>query len=113
MAKKFRARARSFFKAKRRSSKGNSGDSIEKLAVGSAVYGVARPYVANLIPDIPQLQGYSDNVLLGIAGYLGAKKGSGMFKTAGKVVLMNEVFITSSKLMSGTQQQNSSGYIYG
>lgn len=96
------ARRRYFGKRKaRRSGKSFGGVSPVNVAIGSAVYGAARPYVANMIPDIPQLGGFSDNVVLGVAGYFLAKKGNGMMKTAGISILCNEAFIAGSKAMGG------------
>ncbi len=110
---RFKKAARRYFgrsKGRRSNSKG-SGMSVEKLAIGSALYGAARPYAINILPDLPQLGGYSDNILLGVGGYLAAKKGSGMIKTAGMVVLANEAFIAGNKLTSGGQISNSTIYI--
>ena len=100
--------------AKRRSSRSSASLSIEKLAIGSAAYGAVRPYAANMIPDIEMLGTYSDNVILGVAGYIAAKKGNGMIKTAGQVILANEAFLVGNKLASGLAPSGSNtGYVYG
>lgn len=107
-------RAVSRYFAKKRYSKSNTSLSVEKLAIGSAAYGAVRPYAANLIPDIDMIGVYSDNLILGVAGYLAAKKGSGMIKTAGQVVLANEAFLVGNKLASGLAPSGSNtGYVYG
>jgi hypothetical protein len=113
--KKFRARTKSrgFFRRNRRVSSKSSGMSVEKLALTSAGYGIARPYVANLIPDVVMLGGYSDNIILGVAGYLACKKGSGIIKTAGYSVLATEAFLVTSKYMSSSTGTQSSGFVYG
>ena len=108
----FKRKARRYAKrmfTKRARSRTSSGISVEKLAIGSAIYGGLRPYAANIIPDVAALNFggvTSDNLILGVAGYLAAKKGSGMIKTAGQVVLLNEAFIVGAKLSSGMTTSN-------
>lgn len=98
-------RARSFARRAvgkaRRFVRKESSINPEKLALTSGIYGAARPYVANMVPDIDALGGYSDNLILGGLAYLAAKKGSGMIKTAGVSVLSCEAFIAGNKLSQG------------
>jgi len=102
------ARRKYFGRKHKRSGRSFGGVSPVNIAIGSAVYGAARPYVANMIPDIPQLGGFSDNVILGVGGYLLAKKGNGMMKTAGISILANEAFIAGSKAIGGMTSSSSS-----
>lgn len=98
-------RARSFARRvagkARRFVKREASISPEKLALTSGIYGAARPYIANMVPDVDALGGYSDNLILGSIAYLAAKKGSGMIKTAGVSVLSCEAFIAGNKLAQG------------
>lgn len=98
--RKVRRYARKAFGKARRHSKSSSESPLE-MGLYSAGYGVVRQKAADFIPDVPMLQGYSDNIILGGIGYLAAKKGSGMIKKAGKAVLMNESFIAGAKAGQG------------
>lgn len=84
----------------------SSGLSPMELGIGSAIYGYARQPIANIVPDIPNVP-YSDNVVLGAAGFLAAWKGKGMIKKAGMVVLANEAFIAASRMSAGQQSSSS------
>jgi len=90
------ARRKSGFKGKK-----SGSVSPMEMALGSGMYGFARPMVANFIPDVSSIPN-SDNVLLGVAGYFAATKGSGLVKKAGYVVLANEAFIAASRMQAGT-----------
>jgi hypothetical protein len=99
--KKMRRAARRTYGRARRYSHSNKGLNPMEMAIGSAAYGVIRPTIANAIPDIQQLGGYSDNVILGGAAALAAWKGKGLIKKAGMIFLGNEAFIASSKAAQG------------
>lgn len=105
--RKMRRFARRGFKKVKKYSKSNSESPLE-IAAYSAVWGAARPYAANMMPDIPPLGAYSDNVVFGVLGYLAAKKGNGMIRKAGKVILINEAFIAGAKLSAGLTPSTSS-----
>ena len=111
--RKARRYARKAFRAVKSYAKRDKLNPIE-TAIGSAAYGAVRPYAANMIPDVPQLGAYSDNVILGGVGALAAWKGKGIVKKAGMIVLANESFIAGSKAMSGMNntgsQTSSSGW---
>lgn len=109
--RKMKRYARRAFGKARRYSKSNRESPIE-LGIYSAVYGAARTPISNMIPDVPQLGGYSDNLILGGIGFLAAKKGNGMIKKAGKVVLMNEAFLVGAKASSGLTGSSTSGNVY-
>lgn len=106
--------ARSNTMARRRSkkffgkSKGGSISPVE-MAIGSGIYGYARPTIANVVPDIAAIP-YSDNVILGAAGFLAAWKGKGIVKKAGMVVLANEAFIAASRMSAGQTTSNNGEY---
>jgi len=99
--RKARRYARRGFAAAKRYVKSDKMDPIT-MGVGSAAYGFARPYAANMIPDVPQLGQYSDNVVLGSLGALAAWKGKGIVKKAGMIVLANEAFIAGSRMNTGS-----------
>jgi len=110
--KKARRYGRRMFGRRTSSRKSNSSMSPLMVAGGSAAYAVVRPYAANIIPDIPQLGEYSDNVIIGAAGALAAWKGRGIVKKAGMIVLANESFIAASKATQGMSTQTGSSGIY-
>lgn len=109
-SKKTKTRGNTMAKRKGRF-RGKKGGSLSpmEMAIGSGIYGFGRPMVANMIPDVSSIPN-SDNVILGVAGYLAASKGSGMIKKAGMVVLANEAFIAASRMSAGTTQNNNTEY---
>lgn len=107
--RKMRRVARRGFAAAKRYVKSDKMNMVE-TAVGSATYGFVRPKVANMIPDIPQLGEYSDNVVMGGIGALAAWKGKGIIKRAGMIVLANEAFIAGSRMSSPSKATNSVVY---
>lgn len=109
--RKVRRYARKAFGAAKRYVKSDKTSMIE-VAAGSAGYGFVRPKVANMIPDIPQLGEYSDNVILGGIGALAAWKGKGIIKKAGMIVLANEAFIAGSRMSNNTTTATSLAYNY-
>lgn len=110
--RKMRRVARRGFAAAKRYVKSDKMSMVE-VGVGSAGYGFIRPKVANMIPDIPQLGEYSDNVVLGAVGALAAWKGKGIIKKAGMIVLSNEAFIAGSRMSNNTSAaSNSPAYQY-
>jgi hypothetical protein len=109
MAKKFRRFARrAYGKAKRYVRSNKAINPIETI-LGSAAYGAVRSPIASAIPDVPQLGGYSDNVILGGIAALAAWKGNGLIKKAGMVVLANESFIAGAKASQGLMGGTSTG----
>jgi len=104
---------RMFSRRTGRRSSSSSGLTMFEAGIGGAAYGIARPTVSGMIPDVPQLGGYSDNVILGGLGALAAWKGSGIVKKAGMVILTNEAFVASSKAAAGfSTGAQSNGGIY-
>ena len=99
--KKFRSRARKVYGSAKRFVSRKESINPEMIALTSGVYGAARPFVANMVPDIDALGGYSDNLILGGIAYLACKKGKGLVKTAGLSVLSCEAFIAGNKLSAG------------
>ena len=101
MAFKKMRKARRMFGKVKRYSRSNSESSPIEGALFSAGYGVIRKPVADMVPDVQALGAYSDNVILGGIGYLGARYGSGMIRKAGKTILNNEAFIAGAKASQG------------
>lgn len=113
MAKKFKRARRALsrgYKAAKRYSRSDKTNPLEAVLMGGG-YGVARPYIANMVPDVPQLGNYSDNVLIGGAAGLAAWKGKGIVKKLGMSILNNEAFVAASKASSGMTGTKSSMYV--
>lgn len=105
--KKVRRYASKAYKSVKRYAKSEKETPLE-TALFAGGYGLVRPYAANMIPDVPQLGGYSDNLILGGAGFLAAWKGKGIVKKAGKTILAIEAFVAASKASSGIMSNSSS-----
>lgn len=101
-----RARASSAF---RRHSRKSSG-SLMGMLLPAAGYGAARPYLAKLIdPLASKIPGtYGDELILGVAGYLAAKKGSGIVGQLGKAALTVEAASVGFQLSQGALNSNAS-----
>lgn len=99
--KKVRRYAKKAFKSFKRYSKNENMSPVETAAYSAVYGGLLRQPVANMIPDVDMLGGYSDNAILGGIGYLAAWKGKGIIKKMGKTILMNEAFLVGAKLSSG------------
>jgi len=110
-ARRVARRVGSYFKRKS-SRKSSSSQSPLNMGIAGGIYGAARPFAANMVPEIGFLGGYSDNVVLGGAGYLAAKKGSGMIKTAGLAVLTCEAFLAGNKAAQGMMGSNNNSFVY-
>lgn len=106
---RFRRKAsrRSFgFKKARRSGRSSSGLTPMNVLLAGAVYGLARPYVANVLPNMFSVGPVdSDNVIIGAAGYYGMRKGNGLVKALGAVALGSEAGIIANRLTSGVVQK--------
>lgn len=84
------------------------------VLLAGAVYGVARPYVANIIPEYSIGPVSLDNVAIAGLGYLGSKK-SGFLKALGLVVMGGEAGIVAAKGIGGVTGnvgQQESTYVY-
>lgn len=81
----------------RRSARHSSaaGISPQKLAIAAGIYGLVRNKVsgviAPLVAKLPLGQ-YSDEAILGIAGWFAAKKGRGLVKQGGMAILTIEAY---------------------
>lgn len=107
------SKIRGSFKSRSRS-KGSSGLSVMNVLLAGAVYGVARPYVANFIPDYELGPVSTDNLAIAGLGYLGSKK-SGFLKALGLVAMGGEAGIVTAKLvggMTGNVGQQTDQYVY-
>jgi len=86
----------------RRSGGSSSGMSPMNVLLAGAIYGAARPMVSKFMPDLFSVGPVdSDNVLIGVAGYYGMKKGSGLMKALGTVALGSEAGIVTARLSQG------------
>jgi len=69
--------------------------------MAGAIYGIARPMIANILPNFFNIGPVdSDNVVIGGAGYMLAKK-SGLMKAVGIVALAGETANVTQKLSGG------------
>lgn len=111
---RFRKRSRrsSGFFGRRSRGHSKSGIRTTTLILGGVGYGFLRQKLSNavapLTASIP-MGGMADEVILGAAGYLAAKKGSGMIKTAGLAMLGAESYRVGEQLASGSLGGGSTG----
>lgn len=98
--KKQRRAYRSFGRRSgRRHSNGSSGLSPTNVLLAGAIYGAARPIAAKMLPDMFSFGPVdSDNVIIGVAGWYGMKKGKGLMKALGTVALGSEVGIVTARM---------------
>jgi len=110
-------RQRSYGKMKARSHhKSSGGVGLTDLLIGGAIYGLARPYVANMLPTLFSFGPVdSDNVIIGGAGYLGMKSSNKIIKATSMIAIAGETAIVTGKLMGGTQSgtTQTSTQVYG
>jgi len=119
--KRFKARARSvgrrMYGKVRRSVK--TGSKPEDFLLPAALYGAARGPVVNLISPLTSkmpLGGYEDEVVLGLASYFAAKKGTGFVKKLGYAGLCVEAASAASGLtagFTGSASKGSNSIVYG
>jgi len=72
-----------------------AGLSPEKLAIAAGIYGLVRNKISGLIAPLVAklpLGQYSDEAILGVAGWLAAKKGRGLVKQGGMTMLTIETY---------------------
>lgn len=111
---RFRRKAsrRSFggFRARASRSRSSSGLTPMNVALAGAIYGVARPIIANTLPNMFSFGPVdSDNAIIGGLGFYGMKKTSGLMKALSVVALASEVGIVTSRLTSGTTSTTNVG----
>lgn len=71
------------------------------VLVAGAVYGIARPTIANALPTMFAFGPVdSDNVILGAGGYMASKSKTKLFKTIGLIAMGTESGIVASKMLS-------------
>jgi len=95
-------RSRSFFKPKRRSSKGLS--SVKLIQFDSMIYGALRGYTSDLLQPITNnipLGNISDEIVMGGVNYLLAKNTSGMIKNIALKGLVIENARLGEAIISG------------
>ena len=105
---KFKRRTSRVRYAKKARSRSRSGSgSLENplmMIIPALVYGATRGYISNAIKPLTDkipLGNYADEAVFGTVGYLMAKKGKGMVKSAGKAILIVESASLGSQLMAG------------
>lgn len=108
----FRRKARrSFGRGLKKYARNKTGGSIKvtDVLLAGALYGVARPIVANALPTMFSFGPIdSDNVLIGAAGWYGMKQ-KGLLKALGIVALGSEVGFVAAKAASGMTPTSNSG----
>jgi len=102
---------------KRGSSRRKSGSSLSATDVllAGAIYGVARPMIANMLPSFFQFGPVdSDNVILGGAGYMASKQGNKLIKSVGLIAMGTEAGLIANNVVSSkTSPSANAGYVYG
>ena len=107
--KKARAR-KSFGRAKARGHRSSGGLGLMDLVIGGAIYGFARPKVADMLPPMFSFGPVdSDNAIIAGAGYLGMKSNNKIIKATSMVAIAGEAAIIANRLTSGTTSSGSSG----
>jgi hypothetical protein len=102
--RKARARARSFGKVRARSRSSSSGGiKFTDLLIGGAIYGLARPMVANMLPNLFSFGPVdSDNAIIAGAGFMGMKNSNKIIKATSMIAIAGETAIVTGRLTSGT-----------
>ena len=111
MARKRFGRKGRFYGGRGRGRRGHSSAGIKAtdILLGGALYGLARPYVANMLPTMFSFGPVdSDNVIIGGAGYLLSKNSNKIIKSMGLVAMGGEAGIITSQLASGMKTTSSS-----
>lgn len=95
-----RSRARTFARSRSRSS--SSGMSIEKMMLPAAGYGAVRNFAADKIKSVigSPFGNYTDEAVLGLAGYFIAKKNLFGMKNLGTAMLIVETASLSNQVVS-------------
>ena len=111
--KKFRKMSRRAYSSMRKGysrSRKPSMSAMDVLLAG-AIYGVARPMVANAIPTMFSFGPVdSDNVILGGAGYMASKNRNKLIKSIGLIAMGTEAGIIASKVVAGNTNSSSTGF---
>jgi hypothetical protein len=87
-----------------------------KVIIPAMVWGIGRPYLAQLIAPLTSKLPFgnlADEVGLGLIGYFAAKKGRGLIKDAGIAILTVESFAAGSQLIGtigGTSSTQTNGW---
>jgi len=101
------------FRIGRRSRRsGNKSISPMKIVLPAAIYGAGRQYLVNLaapVTSMVPLGAYADEAVLGIGGYLLAKKTRGMLRNIGVAMLTIEAASLGSQLIKGSPVGGTSG----
>jgi hypothetical protein len=99
-----------FKRGAKRANSSSSGMKVTDVLIAGVIYGVARPMVAGLIPDLFKVGPVtSDNVIIGAAGFYGLKKGKGITKALGVMALGGEAAQVTAGLLNGGASSTGSG----
>lgn len=110
--KRFKRRIGAFSSSRRTTSRSTGIGAMDVLLAG-AVYGIARPRVAALLPDLFTVGPVtSDNAIIGGAGYLASKQSNKLLKALGLITMGAEASIITSNATQNIGTQTS-GYVYG
>lgn len=83
------------------------------VLIAGAIYGAARPTIANMIPTFFTFGPVdSDNVILGGLGYMASKSNTKLIKAIGLVAMGTEAGIITSGLITGATKSNVSSSVY-
>lgn len=99
-----RRKARTFGSFARKTYRSMSKKSLppEKMLLPAIAYGAVRQDLSALAARVPFVGGFGDEAVLGVAGYIMAKKGSGMIRDIGLAALAVEAASIGGQLRSGT-----------
>jgi hypothetical protein len=107
--KRFR-RARAFMRRRAGRSMG-SGLKATDIMMAGAVYGFARPMVANMIPPLFEFGPIdSDNAIIGVAAYMGMKQKNKLVRAISAVALGGEIAQVTAKMTAGNTSSSSVQY---
>jgi hypothetical protein len=111
-----RAKRRNYggFTRKSRGRSTSSGISATDILLAGAIYGVARPRISALLPDLFNIGPVtSDNAIIGAAGYMASKQSNKLIKAVGLMAMGGEAGIITSNATQSIGTQSSGSYIYG
>lgn len=105
---------RSYGRMKAKSHKSAGGLGLTDLLIGGALYGFARPMVANMLPNLFTFGPVdSDNALIAGAGYFGMKSSNKIIKALSMSAIVGETAIVTSRVAQGTGGTSNGGQLYG
>jgi len=98
----FRRASRGVSRGFKRASSSTAGLKPVDVIIAGALYGAARPLLANMLPNLFSFGPVdSDNAIIGAAGWYGMKQ-KGIWKALGTIALGTEAGIVTARLVTGT-----------